>query len=138
IPATQDLNIEIRPGFVLVVGSFSAEGMAGGANAQQWFARIQMSPNERHHFLWRGAAANADEKEVGFFDESEICEIVVALGWAGFHEGVANAAYLQFLSGEFGQGFPGVVFIFAKHKDHMRTFVPLEMKGETTDNISAG
>ena len=113
IAASQDIDVEGWPALMEVIRRRGSEGVAGGANAGQWFSGLQVRADQRHHLPGRRPPSNTDEEQVGFLEDREIGKDVVALIGAGGYERALQAHRLQIGPGELGQGFPGVVFILA-------------------------
>src|SRR6266853_901800 len=123
--AAEDLRVESPPAFMFVVRRVSAKRMARGADADEWFACLQMLTDEGHHFLGRRAAADADEQQVGVSNDREIGKYVVPFLGSGGYERAFDSARLEFLGGELRQGLPGMILVFADDKNDMRGFVGL-------------
>src|SRR5215467_11724115 len=97
-----------------------------------------MAADERHHFLGRGASPDADKKQISFLDEIGITKVIVCDVGARADKGTTDTAFDQFMSGEFGQRLPGVIFILANDEDHVRPGITFEMEGIATKKIHAG
>src|ERR1043165_9677856 len=65
-------------------------------------------------------------------------KIVVSELRAGSDEGASEACFQQLVLREFRQGIPRMIFVFANDENHMRPFVGLKMKWNSTEKIGAG
>ena len=90
----EDFVVELGPARVVFAGRFTVERMAGGADADERFTLGQVRADEAELRLWRRAAADAQEKQVGIFQRIEARE-VVRIVFAHVHERAADASVLE-------------------------------------------
>src|SRR5260221_14441079 len=95
--------------------------MAGGANAAQRLASVEMRPHGIQLLFGRSAAAEADEEQVRIVKRLDQAGKVVLVLRVGLDDRNSKAFRLQFRFGELRQGFPCLIFVLADHKDQAGT-----------------